>query len=378
LDHIRLLGFEPGHHSALLGRWLLQPHVVEWWGQRTVAEVLAPGSAENLRLIACGERLLGIIRWRRSTRSELASAGWHPIAAGGVNLDLFIGEAGELGRGIGPEAIRLAIAELSQPEPPPCYFLRTALANERARRAFLKAGFTAETVFDEGNGPQRLMVRTGESPRAIDSAPPRHAPAFSQELRELMGRLGDSSLSIREVLAATRGRGFELLLLLASLPFVTPIPLPGLSTPLGSLVFLVGTRLALGRRPWLPDWVLDRRMPPRFLGAVLGAARRMVRCLEVLLRPRLEYLHGGRIVGHAIGIMIMVSGALLLLPLPFPFSNGLPASTVILLTASAMERDGLCLIAGVGAFVCTIAYFALLVFGGAWLLEWCSHAVGLS
>lgn len=343
-----------------------------------MAEVLAPAAGMGWRLIARDNRPLGFLQWHRLSRSELDAAGLTAIPAGGVDFDLFIGEPDECGRGIGPAAILLAIAELCQPVPPPYFSLCTAAENVRAQRAFRKAGFTAGTVFEEGHGPHRFMVRSGEDFPATDTAPPQHTPAFSQELRELTARVGDSDLSIREVLAQTRGRGFDLLLLLVSLPFITPIPLPGLSTPFGSLVFLVGTRLAVGRRPWLPAWVLDRRMPPRFLGAVLGAARRTVRCLEVFLRPRLEYLHGGRIMSHAIGIMIMVSGALLLLPLPFPFSNGLPATTVILLTASAMERDGLCLIAGIGAFVCTLAYFTLLVLGGVRLFEWLSLSLGLT
>lgn len=374
---IHLIDFDPVRHSALLERWLRQPHVEKWWGQRTVAEVITPEASTGWRLIARENQAVGFLQWHRLSRGELDAAGLTAIPAGGIDFDLFIGEPEECGRGIGPAAIRQAVAALSQPVPPPYFSLCTSDANERAQRAFRKAGFTTEILFDEGRGPHRFMVRSSGAFPPTETAPPRRARPFSQELHELATRVGDSDLSIREVLAATRGRGFDLLLLLASLPFVTPIPLPGLSVPFGSLVFLVGTRLAIGRRPWLPVWVLDRRMPPRFLGTLLGAARRTVRCLEVLLRPRLESLHGGRIVGHAIGSMIMVSGALLLLPLPFPFSNGLPAMTVILLTASAMERDGLCLIAGIGAFVCTIGYFTVLVLGGAWLLEWFSQAAGL-
>jgi hypothetical protein len=200
-----------------------------------------------------------------------------------------------------------------------------------------------------------------------------HAPTFSEDLHNLTVRLGDRATPLRDVLAATQGRGFSLMLFVVSLPFVTPIPLPGLSMPFGSLVLLVGTRLALDRKPWLPRWILDRQMPPRFLGTLLNAARRTVRCMELILRPRLESVHDQPIIRRLCGIMIMVSGALLLLPLPIPFTNGLPAFTVVLLTASAMERDGLCLLAGFGSFACTLGYFGLLVFGGSRLLDWLSH-----
>jgi hypothetical protein len=47
------------------------------------------------------------------------------------------------------------------------------------------------------------------------------------------------------------------LLLLIGLPFLTPVPLPGFSTPFGFLVLLIGARLALGRQPWLPKTILQ-------------------------------------------------------------------------------------------------------------------------
>ena len=90
---------------------------------------------------------------------------------------------------------------------------------------------------------------------------------------------------ISEILTATQGRGFNLLLLLIGLPFLTPIPLPGFSTPFGLVVLVIGARLALGRRPWLPEKVLQRELPARFIARLLGAASRIVRWLEVPAPP---------------------------------------------------------------------------------------------
>ena len=65
----------------------------------------------------------------------------------------------------------------------------------------------------------------------------------------------------------------------------------------------------------------------------------------------------------------MLSGILLLLPLPIPLTNSLPALSVVLLAAGAMERDGLFFLAGCAMFTVTLAYFGLLAFGGVQLLE---------
>jgi hypothetical protein len=201
--------------------------------------------------------------------------------------------------------------------------------------------------------------------------PPR--PRFSWELHDLARQFAGRPARLSEILAATQGRGFNLLLLLLGLPLLTPVPLPGVSTLFGLAVMLIGTQLALGRQPWLPEKILQRALPAQFIARLLGAASRIVRWLEVLLRPRLEFLHERWIYRRAAGTLIMLSGLLLLLPLPIPLTNCLPALTVVLLAAGAMERDGLFFLAGGASFGLTLVYFGLLAFGGAHLLDQLQH-----
>jgi hypothetical protein len=202
-----------------------------------------------------------------------------------------------------------------------------------------------------------------------------HQSRFSQDLRDLAQQFSDRPARLSELLGASEGRGYDLLLLLIGLPFLTPIPLLGLSTPFGLVVMLIGARLALGRRPWLPQKLLHRELPARFITRVLATASRLVRWLEVLIRPRLGFLHTQWVYRRFAGALIMVSGLLLLLPLPIPLTNSFPALTVVLLAAGAMERDGLFFLAGCVAFAATLAYFGLLAFGGAHLIENLWHSV---
>jgi hypothetical protein len=192
---------------------------------------------------------------------------------------------------------------------------------------------------------------------------PRHR--FSDDLRALAAEFGDRRATVGDVLAYSQGRGFELLLLLVSLPFLTPISLVGLSTPFGLVVLVIGARLAVGRRPWLPESILTRQLPTRFLHRLFGAARVIVRWIEVVARPRLDFLHEQWLYRRIAGTLIAISGLLLLLPIPFPFTNTLPALTVVLLSVGALERDGLFFLGGGMAFGLTLGYFLLLAFGGA-------------
>lgn len=220
--------------------------------------------------------------------------------------------------------------------------------------------------------PALQTVLPSEAPGAIEAKPmPR--VTFSEELRQLADQFADRPATLAAILAATQGRGFNLLLVLIALPFITPIPLPGFSTPFGMVVMLVGARLAIGKKPWLPQRLLDRRLPPQFLTKTLRAASRIVRWLEFVLRPRLAILHEGFVFRRVTGVLIMISGLLLLLPLPVPFSNSLPALTVLLLAASALERDGVFLLGGGVMFLLTVAYFGLIAFGGVHVLDDLNH-----
>jgi hypothetical protein len=203
-------------------------------------------------------------------------------------------------------------------------------------------------------------MNPGETPP--EPAPPRIT--FSQELGELAAHFAGRPVTLAEILAATKGRGFNLLLLFIALPFITPIPTPGVSIPFGMVIAIIGARLALGREPWLPRRLLHRELPPRLLNGVLNAGGRVLRFLEKFLRPRLLFIHEHFIYRRLAGLFITVSGLFMLLPLPVPFSNGLPAWAVVFLAAAALERDGVCFILGCIMFGLASAFFVLLALGG--------------
>lgn len=192
---------------------------------------------------------------------------------------------------------------------------------------------------------------------------------FSQELYKLGETFAGRPARLSEILEATQGRGFDLLLVFVSIPFVSPIPLPGLSTPFGLVAMLIGARLAVGRHPWLPKRLLDRELPPDFIQKVLRAASRVVRLLEYVLRPRLEFMHRSPVFRRIAGFLIMVSGFLMLLPLPIPYTNFFPSATVLLFAAGSLEEDGVFFIAGCIMFVLTISFFVFVGLGGAHVFD---------
>lgn len=214
-----------------------------------------------------------------------------------------------------------------------------------------------------------------EDGRAIVS-PPAERRRLSEELQFLIDTFAERAVRLREVLKVLHHRGFTVLLIVLAFPFCTPIPLPGLSIPFGLVIAFVGLRLALGQKPWLPARLLDTALPPRFFPRLLGATRRLVRFLEYFLRPRLKWFVRWRVARNFTGAIIMICGLLMTLPFPIPFSNGLPALTVLLLAAATMEEDGYAAVAGGFMFLLSLAYFAALFWGGTEMLGWLKEWVG--
>jgi hypothetical protein len=198
---------------------------------------------------------------------------------------------------------------------------------------------------------------------------------LSEEITFLIATFADRPVRLQDIIRVLHGRAWIMLLLVLSLPFCTPIPLPGVSTPFGFVIALIGFRLSLRQRPWLPKMVLNRQIPAGFFPRVLSAARKVVKLLELFLRPRLTWLLDTGVLHHLYGAMIMVAGILLLLPLPVPLSNTLPAWTVVFLAGGMLERDGGSVIAGLVMFLVMLAFFGVLAFGGAGAVHWLTEGI---
>lgn len=200
-------------------------------------------------------------------------------------------------------------------------------------------------------------------------------PRLSEDLTRLLEISSAEAITLRQVMSVLRGRGTLLLALLLALPFCTAIPLPGLSTPFGLVIAWIAFRLALGQKPWLPAKLLDVAVAPRLFRRVLTATRGLLRGLEHISRPRLVRFTESPLLRRLHAVPMLVAAILLLLPLPIPFTNLVPAYTVVLFCAGMLERDGALIIAGYISFAVTCAFFGVIFFAGAQGVEVLRHWV---
>lgn len=197
----------------------------------------------------------------------------------------------------------------------------------------------------------------GRPRRRRDLAPLRK---LSEELAQLQTQTAERSVTLREVLAILGGRGYSLLLILLALPFATPIPLPGLSTPFGFAIALIALRLTLGQRPWLPKRLQRRVLPSGFFTKLLAFSAKLIRIFEKVMRPRLAFVTETATVRQVHAFFMFLAALSLLLPLPIPFTNSFPAWVILLMAGGLLERDGLCVMAAYLVFAAGVAYFLLL------------------
>lgn len=195
---------------------------------------------------------------------------------------------------------------------------------------------------------------------ALRSTSPQPVRKLSVELAELQARAGAGPITLREVIHLLGGRAYLLLVLLLSLPFITPLPLPGLSVPFGLAIALISLRLSLGQKPWLSKNLQRKQLPAGFIAKVFRVAEKVLRFLEKFLRPRMTFLTDTSLLRQLHALLMLVAALALLLPLPIPFTNSFPAWTILLVAAGLLERDGAFVLGGYIVFAAGVVYFVFL------------------
>ena len=200
------------------------------------------------------------------------------------------------------------------------------------------------------------MMRT-DRPTGDDASPPR--PPGTRALLALLAA-GDPDETVRfcDVFAGLGERAFGMLLFVATLPAFIPIPGVGGAIS-GPLAILIGLQLLVGRRaPWLPKFVA-RRGPHRH---AMARFERMLspwlRRLERLVKPRLSLLLDHRVAGMFSGLLLVLLG--LLLALPIPFTNYIFGGLLLLFALALLERDGALMCVAWGLGTVAVAVFGVL------------------
>lgn len=147
----------------LVEGWLRREHVARWWRdpieeaiEKRVASIAGRRSTRQFAIVFNGRPVGMIQTYRVSDYPE-----WDEIVQVGdgvAGVDLLIGEADLVGRGLGPRILTEFARDVvfADPETTACV-ATVEEANRRSWRAFEKAGFRHVRDVEEEGLPHRLM-----------------------------------------------------------------------------------------------------------------------------------------------------------------------------------------------------------------------------
>jgi hypothetical protein len=192
-------------------------------------------------------------------------------------------------------------------------------------------------------------------PHQIDLLSPDPAQDQAQDnrprrLSDILQEIGagadapNTRISLGDLVDIFGKRAFGALLFVFAVPVALPIAIPGISAILGApLIFLTWQLMRGQPEPWLPAVMRSRSVRQVDLVGLLRRALPYVRRLERLVGPRLSWLARGR-AERVIGGLAFVLALILFLPVPF--GNVVPAVSIAILALAVLERDGVAVIVG--------------------------------
>jgi len=173
---------------------------------------------------------------------------------------------------------------------------------------------------------------------------------LSATLLRIASKPGRDRIFIRDLLAELDHRAIAAMLFIFAVPNTIPVP-PGVSGVLGAPLIFLAAQLMLGRRPWLPKIISDRSFARADFEKVVLKVSPWLAKAEKLMRPRLEFLARPP-VEYLVGAIVLLLAIILFLPIPL--GNMLPAITICIFALGLIERDGVWVLVGLAASIVAV------------------------
>ena len=147
-------------------------------------------------------------------------------------------------------------------------------------------------------------------------------------------------------------------------PFLFPVSLPGSSLPFGLAILLINVGIILKKHPLIPKSIMEYNISHNNMLKVLNGMKRVLSGLDKVTKPRLFVLADGPLMEYLNSSVIIVCSFLLMLPLPVPLTDFLPAYSILFLALGTIERDGYLILAGYSVATVTAIYFLIIALLG--------------
>lgn len=167
---------------------------------------------------------------------------------------------------------------------------------------------------------------------------------LSAILHALPKEFAGKEISVGDLIERLAGQAYGVVLFLLALPNLIPMPAPGLSLITGAPLTLFALQWALGiNTPYFPGFIARRSIERQVLENMCTRSIPYIKKLETVFRPRLAFLVRPPARRLMAALSVMLS---LMIVLPVPFGNALPALAICCFALAMLQADGLFVILG--------------------------------
>jgi hypothetical protein len=203
-------------------------------------------------------------------------------------------------------------------------------------------------------------------PQSTTSGEPAFIPV-STVLQQLHDEAPAEHFTLGWVLERLQKRSFGIIMLLLGMAAMAP----GVSLVAGILLMIPAFEMILGRSvPTFPQRITNRQLPTKHLAVMVQRSVPVLGYLEKAIHPRWHIAHHaiGRIVGIAVGLLSAI-----LIFIPIPFSNVVPALVIAFIALAWIEEDGLFLALSLLSSILVLAITGIGIWGTVLGVAWISR-----
>jgi hypothetical protein len=185
----------------------------------------------------------------------------------------------------------------------------------------------------------------------------------SKIVSKISSQIPVDGINFKEFLELIGEQGGLISCLILVAPFLFPVSIPGSSLPFGLAIVLINIGIITKTHPLIPKRVMDYKISQNSMLTLLNGMKRVLSGLEKFIKPRFTSLTSP-MMDQVNNVIMIFCAFLLMLPLPVPLTDFLPAYSILFLTLGSIESDGYLVLAGYTLAIVTTVYFILIALLG--------------
>lgn len=185
----------------------------------------------------------------------------------------------------------------------------------------------------------------------------------SKIISDISKQIPEEGINFKEFLDLIGEQGGLISCLILIAPFLFPVSIPGSSSPFGLAIILINIGILTKNHPLIPQRIMRYKISQSSMISLLNGMKKVLSGLEKFIKPRLNFLTRP-FMDQVNNVVMIFCAFLLMLPLPVPLTDFLPAYSILFLTLGSIENDGYLVLAGYGMGILTTVYFSLIAILG--------------